>query len=54
MQAAAVDVQSMEPQEAVARVVVALVLLRPITQPTARLTPEVVAVAQETIPIQPA
>jgi hypothetical protein len=44
----------MEPQEAVERVVVALVPLQPITQPTARLIPEAAVVVQETIPIQPA
>jgi hypothetical protein len=54
MQAAAVVAQNLEPQEAVVRVVVALVPLRPITQPTARLIPAAAAVAQETIPIQPA
>jgi hypothetical protein len=52
--AAAVVAQSMEPPELAAQVVVALVPLRPITQPTARLTPAAEAVAQETIPIQPA
>ena len=51
--AAAVGAQNLEPQEAVVRVVVALVPLQPITQPTARLTPAAVVVAQEPIPIQP-
>jgi hypothetical protein len=52
--AVAADAQSLEPQEAVALVAVALVPLQPITQQMQQPILVVVAVAQETTPIRPA